>query len=161
MFSMDLMSLRSGAEGGGGGGDLGFHTARTEPHVGGWRGGVRWRHGRTGVLHRHLPAPQGLEGGGQPGGADVVCQRGDGGAAVGREPVLLQPLRDEVGVVVVAGHGELRLQQHRVDVGVVGVGQQLAQVLLVSPACSPCSPNISVGPPQSPPSNGGENTHCK
>ena len=24
---------------------------------------------------------------------------------------------------------------------------------LVSPACSPCSPNISVGPPQAPPSN--------
>ena len=24
---------------------------------------------------------------------------------------------------------------------------------MVSPACSPCSPNISVGPPQSPPSN--------
>ena len=36
-------------------------------------------------------------------------------------------------MVVVAGHGQLGLQQHRVDVGAVGVGQQLAQVLLVQP----------------------------
>ena len=116
-----------------GGRDLGFHTGRTtEPHVGWGRGGVRRRHRRTRTLHAHLPAPQRLEGRGQPGRADVVRQRGDGRrAAVGREPVLLQPLADEVGVVVVAGHGQLGLQQHRVDVGVVGVGQQLAQVLLV------------------------------
>ena len=91
---------------------------------------MRRRHRRT-VLHRHLPGPQSLEGGGETGGADVVCQRGDGRAGVWREPVLLQPLGDEVGVVVVAGHGQLGLKQHRVDVGVVGVGQQLAEVLLV------------------------------
>ena len=91
------------------------------------------RHWRTAV-RGHLAPPQGLEGGGQAVGADGGGEGGDW-RAVGREPVLLQPLRDEVGVVVVAGHGQLGLQDHGVDVGeavgVVGVGQQLAEVLLV------------------------------
>ena len=91
------------------------------------------RDGRTAV-RGHLAPPQGLEGGGQAVGAYGGGEGGDW-RGVRREPVLLKPLRDEVGVVVVAGHGELGLQDHGVyvcePVGVVGVGQQLAEVLLV------------------------------
>ena len=101
---------------------------------------MRGRHRRTRVLHRHLPAPQGLEGGGQA--------RGEGGGGGGRgqgvrgEPALLEPLRDQVGGRVVdgaeervaGGHGELGLQQHGVHGRVTsgrGVGEKLAQVLLI------------------------------
>ena len=75
---------------------------------------------------------------------------GGRGGVVGGEPVLLESLGDHVGVVVVAGqqgvvvevvlggHGQLGLQQHRVERRVTRawsmtslVGQELAQVLLV------------------------------
>ena len=123
---------------------LRFHAPGARTYCERGRGGARVGRGHGGRHAGGGPAPpapaQSLEGRGQARG-----ERRHGGGrgrhqGVRREPVLLEPLGDQVGGGVVdgaqqgvaGGHGELGLQQHGVHGGGGGgVGEQLAEVLLV------------------------------